>query len=158
MAFTPEDGNLVWQKVRQALIGAGPEAQNAFKALKEFIVSQKGNPQLQFVAYSAEQAVTDHGVDLVGGACTVYGIYGKGRRTTGTTSSFLGLNAATTGDATTTTIFTTRLKLTGQRFVFTTGFGLACETGCTICAATTVGGPTESSAADAADGFILVGA
>jgi hypothetical protein len=140
------------------LTNAGPEAQAHFKGLKEFMVSQKGNPNLQFIPYTAEQAVTDHGVDLVGAACTLYGFYGKGRRTTGTTASFLALNAAATQDATTTTTVSTRFKVTGERFSWASGQGLAHATGLTVCAATTIGGATESSAADAADGFVIVGA
>ena len=87
MALVLEDGGKVWQKVRQALTNAGPEAQSVFKGLKEFIVSQKGNINLQFIPYTAELAVTDHGTDLVGAACTVYGFYAKGRRTTLVASS-----------------------------------------------------------------------
>lgn len=158
MAYVPEDGNLVWQKVRQALTGAGPEAQNAFKALKEFIVSQKGNPNLQFIPFSAEQAVTAAGVDMVGAACTLYGVYAKGRRTTGTTSSFLDFHAAASDAATTTTVWSFRFKATGQRAVATSGSGIAIETGLTVHGATAVGGTVDSSAADSADGFVVIGA
>jgi hypothetical protein len=158
MAVVLEASNKVWQKVEQALTGAGPDAQRAFKGLRDYLVQQSGNPNLQFIPYTAEQAVTDHGVDLTAAACKVYGWYGKGRRTSGTTASFIALNAAATQDATTTTIVTTRLKVLGQRFAFVFGAGLASETGLTVCAATTVGGATESSAADAADGFVVIGA
>lgn len=157
MAITLQDGNLVWQKVNKALIGANPATQEAFRNLKVYISTQKGNPQLTFLPFSAEQAITNLGVDLAGQAVTIYGFYAKGRRTTGTTASFLSLNAAADNSATTATVVTARFKVTGQEFASIHPVGLACETGCTISAATTVGGSTESATADAADGFVIVG-
>lgn len=160
MAFTADaNGNIaVWNRVNKALAGANPATQEAFLKLKVYLSTQKGNPGLQFASFTAEQAVTDTGVDLIGGACTLYGMYAKGRRTTGTTASFLAIHAATTNGATTTTLVTARFKAISQAFGAVYPDGLACETGCTISAATAVGGATESSAADAADGFIIVGA
>lgn len=158
MAFSGQDGVLVWQKVAKALAGANPAHAAAFRELRVYIATQGQNPQLQFAPYTAEQAVTNLGTDLIGGACTVYGIYAKGRRTSGTTSSFLAVHAAATNGATTTTLVTSRFKASGQAFAYVSAAGIACETGCTISAADAVGGATESSAADAADGFVLVGA
>lgn len=158
MALVLEDGAKVWRKVDQALTNAGPEAQRTFKGLRDFLVQQKGNPTLQFLPFSAAQAIAAGGTDLVGAASTVYGWYAKAARTTGTTSSFLALHAAADNTATTTTLVTDRIKLTGQRFSYVTGFGLAAETGLTISAATAVGGATESAEADAANGFVIVGA
>lgn len=160
MALATEAGNKVWQKVKNYLSAnnGNPAAQGAFADLKAFMAQQKRNPDLQFIPFTAEQAVTDTGTDLVGAACTLYGIYAKGRRTTGTTASFLAVHAAATNGATTTTLVTSRFKAVSQEFSFVTGAGLACETGCTISAATAVGGATESTAADAADGFLIVGA
>ncbi len=160
MALVTESGNKVWQKVKNYLSAnnANPAAQGAFSDLKAWLAQQKRNPDLQFIPYTAEQATTDTGVDLVGAACTVYGFYAKGRRTTGTTSSFVAIHAAATNGATTTTLITTRFKAVSQEFSWVSGFGLACETGLTISAATAVGGATESTTADAADGFVIVGA
>lgn len=161
MAVSTENGNKVWQKVKNALTAANanPTAQRAFlDGLKQFLAQQKRNPDLQFIPFTAEQAITDHGTDLVGAACTLYGVWAKGRRTTGTTSSFLDFHAAATGDATTTTLLTVRFKAISQEFAYMTGFGLACETGLTVCSATAVGGATESSTADSADGFVIIGA
>jgi hypothetical protein len=157
MAITLQDGNLVWQKVNKALAGSNPAIQEAFRNLKVYMATQKGNPQLTFLPFSAEQAIANNGTDLAGQAVTVYGWYAKGRRTTGTTSSFLATHAAADNTATTTTLVTSRFKAVGQEFGFVNPFGLACETGLTISAATAVGGPTESATADAADGFYVVG-
>lgn len=160
MAFTADaNGTIaVWNRVNKALAGANPAIQEAFLKLKVYLSTQKGNPALQYASFTAEQAVTNLGTDLIGGACTLYGMYAKGRRTTGTTASFVAIHAAADNSATTTTLVTRRFKLLGQEFGYADPFGLACETGCTISAATAVGGATESSAADAADGFIIVGA
>lgn len=157
MAITLQDGNLVWQKVNKALVGANPAVQEAFRNLKVYISTQKGNPQLTFLPFTAEQAVTDGGVDLAGQAVTVYGWYAKGRRTTGTTAAFVALHAAATNNATTTTLLTARFKVLGQEIGIVDPVGLACETGLTIASATAVGGATESATADAADGFVIVG-
>lgn len=158
MALVTENANLVWQKVKMALMDAEPAIQNTFLDLKMYLATQKRNPDLQFIPFTAEQAITNDGVDLIGAASTLYGWYAKGRRTTGTTASFLALHAAATSAATTTTLVTARFKAISQKLAAIFPFGLACETGMTISAATTVGGQTESATADAADGFVIVGA
>ena len=158
MALTVQDGTLVWQKVKNALVGANPAAQNAFRDLRVYLATQGGNPQLQFIPYAAEDIVTNTGMQAVTEACTLYGVYAKGRRTSGTTSSFFAVHAAADNAATTTTILTERFKAVSQAFSAVFPTGIAVETALTLSAATAVGGATESSAADAADGFILVGA
>lgn len=157
MALSLQDSILTWQKVAKALAGANPANAAAFRELKTYIVTQGGNPQLQFIPYTAEQVVTNTGFQAADAAGSLYGLYAKGRRTTGTTSSFLALHAAADNAATTTTIVTTRFKAVGQAMAAVYPAGLAVETAFTLSAATTVGGATESSAADAADGFILIG-
>lgn len=158
MAFSGSDGVLVWQKVSKALLGANPQAQAAFRDLKNYMVTQGGNPQLQFATYTTTQATTNNGTDLIGGACTLYGWYGKAARSSGTTASFMALHDAADNSATTTTVVTRKINLTGQQFAYTDAFGHACATGLTVSAATAVGGSTESSAADACNGFVIVGA
>jgi hypothetical protein len=158
MAIALQDGIFVWQKVAKALAGANPGVSQSFKELKTYIATQLGNPQLQFVPFTAEQITTNLGYSPDVDGNTVYAVYAKGRRTSGTTSSFFALHAATDNSATTTTITTARFKATGQVFAAVYPTGLACETELTVSAATAVGGATESSAADAADGFVVVGA
>jgi hypothetical protein len=158
MAFTGQDGILVWQKVAKALLGANPASQAAFRDLKNYMTTQGGNPQLQFVPYTSAQAVVNNGTSLVGGACTLYGWYAKAARTTGSTASFQSLHDAADNTATTTTQVTRRINLTGQQFAYTDPVGLACATDVVISAATAVGGATESAAADATNGFVIVGA
>lgn len=158
MAIALQDGISVWQKVAKALAGANPATAAAFRELKTYLTTQGGNPQLQFVPFTAEQIVTNLGYSPDVDASTLYGVYVKGRRTTGTTSAFFAIHAATDNSATTTTVLTERFKATGQSFAAVYPTGVAVETELTVSAATTVGGATESSAADAGDGFVLVGA
>ncbi len=158
MALTVQDGVQVWQKVKQALAGANPANQAAFRVLREYLATQGGNPQLQFIPYTAAQAVTDTGTSLVGGACTLYGWYGHGARTTGTTASFQAIHDASTNGATTTTVDTVRLGIVGESFSVVHPTGRILATDAVISAATAVGGATESAAADASNGFIIVGA
>lgn len=158
MALSVQDGVQVWTKVRQALAGANPASQAAFRVLREYMATQGGNPQLQFIPYTAAQAVTNGGTSLVGGACTLYGWYFKGARTSGTTASFQAIHDAADNSATTTTIDTARLKATGEQGAVIHPTGVALATDAVISAATAVGGATESSAADASNGFIIVGA
>ena len=158
MALSLQDGVQVWQKVKNALIGANPAHQNAFRVLREYLATQGGNPQLQFIPYTAAQATANGGTDLVGAAATLYGWYGKGARTSGTTAAFEAIHDAADNSATTTTVVTSKLNLTGQSFAVIEPTGFALATGCTISSATAVGGATESSAANADNGFVIVGA
>lgn len=156
MAFTGQDGVLVWQKVAKALLGANPAHAAAFRELKTYITTQGGNPQLQFVPYTAAQATTNGGTSLVGGPATLYGWYEKNARTTGTTSAFEALhNAADNNSAAAEAILQ---NATGQSFAVIHPTGQAFSTDITVSSATTIGGATESSAANAGNGFIVVGA
>ena len=163
MALVLEDGQNVWRKVDHHFSGQGttnhPALQEQFRALKKYLVEQKGNPQLAFVPYSAELIVTAGGYAAADAACKVYGIYVKGRRTTGTTFAFVQLFAQADNTASTSLIFhLTRLGVTGQKAGEIWPDGVAVETALTIASDTTVAGATESAAADAADGFVIYGA
>jgi len=158
MAVVVENAQLVWKKVANALANANPATQAAFQGLRRHLSTQGKNPDLQFIAFSEAQAIADHGTDMTAAACKVYGMYAKASRTTGTNSAFVTLHAAATGDATTTSIASGRIKATGQSFAYVWPTGLASETGLTICSATTVAGATESTTPDGADGFVVIGA
>lgn len=165
MAIALVNANLVRQKAYNAVYGAGTAARPvspyhfyAVKALFLHLACNKNNPDLQFIPYTAAQIVTDGGYSPDVDACRVYAFYGRGQRTTGTTASFVSIHDATDNTATTTTIATTRLNLTGQSFFFVYPDGFPIATELTLSAATTVGGPTESAAADAAAGFVIIGA
>jgi hypothetical protein len=162
MALALVAENKVWQRVKAALANASPADQLVFRGLREYLATHKGMPDLQFIPFSEAQSIVNDGTDLVGEACTLYGVYAKAitapTARTSTTSAFFSVHAAATSGATTTTLVTGRIKAAGQHFVFTAGDGLACETGLTVSAATAVGGQTESTTPDGADGFVIVGA
>lgn len=167
MALATTNANIARQKALIQVYGTGTgTATNTvspyhFMAVKQFFLfwaMNKGNADIQFIPYSAEDATVNNGTDKVGAASTLYVWYGKARRTSGTTSSFQAIHDAADNSATTTTVATALVKLTGNQFLLVEPNGIALATGCTISAATAVGGATESSAADATDGFIIVGA
>lgn len=159
MALSLQDGTFVWQKVAKALAGANPGVSQPFRELKTYIATQLGNPQLQFIPFTAEQITTAGGFAAADAPATLYAIYAKGRRTTGTTSAFFQVFAQANNTASTTLIIDgTRFKAAGQVYSSIYPSGKAVETAITIASDTTVAGDTESSAADAADGFIIVGA
>ena len=167
MALNTQNANLVRQKAYNAVYGAGTGTTSNsvspyhFYAIKMFFLhwaANKGNLDLQFIPYSTAQATTDGGIDLVGAACSLYVWYGTAARTTGTTASFQAIHDAATNGATTTTVWTAKINAVGQSFLISNPNGQALATGCTISAATTVGGATESTAADATNGFVIVGA
>lgn len=158
-AIALQGANLVWEKVKVALQGASPNAQLEFKQLKLWLSTQKNVRSLQFIGFAAEDIVTNTGfAGIVGGGSTVYGAYFKARRTSGTTASFQAIHDAADNSATTTTVVTAKINAAGQEHVYVSPSGIALATDLTISAATAVGGATESAAADASDGFVLIGA
>lgn len=167
MALTLANANIARQKAYIAVYGLGTGTSTNtispyhFYGIKAFFLhwaANKGNLDIQFIPYTAEQAVTNLGTSLVGGACTLYVWWGKARRTSGTTASFQAIHDAADNSATTTTVDTALVKLTGNQFLFVHPNGVAIATDVVISAATAVGGATESAAADATDGFVIVGA
>lgn len=160
MAFSGQDGVQVWQKVKQALVGANPASQNAFRVLREYMATQGGNPQLQFVPYTKAQSIVNLGTSLVGGACTLYGWYATTTRAAAGVAAFTALHDAADNSATTTTIDTAKIDAvtTVQEFAVVHPRGRAIATDVVISSATAVGGATESALADGNVGFVIVGA
>ena len=167
MALTTANANIARQKAYNAVYGTGTGTATDsvspfhFYAVKAFFLHMainKGNPDLQFLPYTAEQAIVNNGTDLVGAACTLYAWYGKARRTSATTAAFQSIHDAADNTATTTTVDTVLIDLTGAQFFIVHPNGKALATGLTISSATAVGGATETTAALATDGFIIVGA
>jgi hypothetical protein len=166
-ALSLQSANLVRQKAYNAVYGSGtgtttdsvsPYHFYAVKAFFLHMACNKGNPDLQFFPYTAEQITTNGGLDADVGACTLYVWFMKARRTSGTTSSFQAIHDADDNSATTTTITTQRIKATGEQAFFVWPNGQPIATDIVLSAATAVGGATESSAADATDGFLIIGA
>jgi hypothetical protein len=163
------NANLVRQKAYNAVYGTGKIVATLnsvspyhFYAVKSFFLhmaANKGNPDLQFIPYAAEDIIANNGYQpIAAGAATLYMWFMKARRTSGTTASFQAIHDAADNSATTTTLTTQLINKTGQSAIFVWPDGFPVATEITISAATAVGGATESTAADATDGFLIVGA
>lgn len=166
MALTLESAGRVRQKAYNAVYASGtgtttntvsPYHFYAIKSLFLHLAGNKNNPDLQFAPYTAEQAVTAGGTSLIGGACTLYAWYAKGRRTSGTTASWQEIIDAAANSTDASVIASNRFKLTGDQFLQVYPNGIALATDVLIAAVTISSGSVESSAADASDGFVIVG-
>lgn len=77
MAFSGENANLTWQRVKIALANASPAIQAQFAALKHTLAQDYRNPNLQFLAFSEVDADVAGGTVLLSGACRVVALYTK---------------------------------------------------------------------------------
>jgi hypothetical protein len=173
-ALSTQSAGLVRQKAYNAVYGTGTGTSSdsvspyhfyAVKALFLHLAANKGNPDLQFLPYAAEDAVVDGGgTTLVTGALTLYAWFGKARRTSGTTASYEALydisNTGATGDSDIIgdDITVQKIKATGQQFFCVHPDGWAVATGLAVNSTTAIDGATQSSAANSTDGFVIVGA
>ena len=167
MALSAESAGLVRQKAYNAVYGTGTGTSTNtvspyhFYAIKAFFLhwaANKKNTDLAFKAYSAEDATTAGGTDLVGAACTVYAWFVKGRRTTGTTAAWEQLQDAAGNSTTTAQVASVRLNVTGDQALFVWPNGVIMATGANISSTTINAGSVESSAANSSDGFVIAGA
>src|ERR1700693_1471074 len=160
MALTLVNANLVRQKAYNAVYGTGkivatlnsvsPYHFYAVKSVFLHLAANKGNPDLQFLPYAAEDIVAAGGA-LQSGivACHIYVWFMKARRTSGTTASFQQIFDAVDNNTATATVATQLINATGQSAIFVWPDGFPTATGLTVAADTTVAGATESAAADA---------
>jgi len=163
MALTLEDQVLVWQRVEKALQAqnATKVAQEAFKALKENLVA-RGIAQLQFIPFS-DISTADPGIDQDTGyspigavASTVYALFVKKGSTA--TDSYVRLYNQTSNTTITLAFVSLILAVAGDEAFSTYPKGLIFGTDLTISADTGAGAGTESTAGDAGNGFVLIGA
>ena len=171
MALSLESAGRVRQKAYNAVYASGtgtssnsvsPYHYYGIKALFLHIAANKGNIDLQFVPFTAEQTVANASLGFAPDldAFALYCLFGKARRTSGTTASHISLYNATVGadtDADTGALTIEVVNATGQQFLFVWPNGKNFSTDITIQAATAAQGGTESSAADSIDGFLIVG-
>jgi len=165
MALATQNANLVRQKAYNFANSGGTVAGSAhaeiWRELKAYFLHlavNKGNPDLQFIPFNAAQVTTAAGYNPDVDACTLYAVYLRGRRTTGTTAAFFSVHDATTDAATTTTVWTFKFNVTGQEYFASSPDGFVIATDITVGTATTVGGTVDSAEADACDGFLIIGA
>lgn len=161
---TPEAGNLAWMKVKQALANATPGAQAAFKGLREYLCTQKRNPDLNFKAFSQADLITaNDGLGLGAGTAKVYGIYIK-KGDDATDAAFLVVDNGTddniyAGSLTASYAISIFSRIALDECVFIDPKGYDILLGIRLASVTAPSGTTVSAAAaDSVDGFILYGA
>jgi len=167
MALALENALNVRNRVKNALgaLGVGttagsgdPSLQYAFKSFFLNQAANKGNPDLQFVPITAAGATTgqgeDHGIDA---ACQVYAIFVK--KTATATDSYYNLaddadaDSEIAGDG---RVVLALLEAGDYAIVFYPN-GLPLAAGAVSSFTTTSKGETESAAADAGNGFLILG-
>lgn len=166
MAFVPQSGNLVWQKVKNYLSnvniaskGANPVSQEAFLALKKYLAQNKRNPDLQLLPIDGTVNSSDGGNTvsqiLMAGACTLFAIYliKKGA----TETIFKGSNHASTAATDGTQDLAIAATVAGDVFEIYPD-GRALSTGLTVTEDTTRTGSTLTLLANQCSGFAIVGA
>jgi hypothetical protein len=166
-----EGANQVWNRVNTVLEpnaggvasqGHSPAAFGAFRELKRFLATQKGNPQLRFTAISAELLLTtDDGQGVGFGAATIYGMYLKKRVTNGTDVFIQILDDGTdvniyAGALTGSILSVTPFLLASDEAWITFMPGLGIANGIRIASTTTAIGTTATTlAASTCDGFMI---
>lgn len=152
-----ESPNKTWQRVAWALAGASPAAQAQFKALKMWLSTQKGNPQLQFLPFNAAGIITATGQALVGSAVTLYGVYSKKLATA--TDVYLVIFDDATDDAGAATDARVVLPhlVSGDEAIYIGPQGIAMPSGVVAKAYTDFDGTTDSAVGDAPNGFCIIG-
>lgn len=161
MALSLVDGVQVWTRVKNALsvANANPAAQNAFRILREYIATQGGNPQLQFVPVNGTTNSSD-GTNTVSqiladAACTLYGVYLK--KSGATETIFKGSASATTAATDGTQKYAISKAAAGDvALVYPTGDAVA--SGLTVTMDTSRTGSTLTLLANKFDGFVIIGA
>lgn len=163
MAIALESSNKVWQKVNAAVNAASganksfsPAIVNALLELKKYLATQKSNPDLQFIPFSAAQIVTNLGYSPDVDACKVYAFVAKNSGAGDGTDSFIGLHDAVNNASA--GLVSGLIQDDYDEFALIYPRGLAIATEVTVSGATTVLGATESAEANAADGFLVIGA
>lgn len=160
---TVEDSNKVFQKVNKALAGASPSAQKTFRGLKEWLVEQKGNPNLRVVPFSsAGVATADDGQAIGAGTAKVYGVYFK--KPNDATAAYVSVVDNGTddnyygGSLTGSVRIQAGLVSANQEFAAVFPNGLSIALGLRIVSTTAAAaGTTANTAASAPYGFVLYG-
>ncbi len=159
MALSLQDGTFVWQKVKNALVGSNPASQQMFRDLRQYLATQGGNPQLQFIPIDGTYSSSDGGNNasqvLSDTACTVFAIYGLKVGTVETI--FKGSANATTAGTDGTQKFALPATAAGDVFAVWPK-GIAVASGLTVTLNTTRTGSTLTLLANDINGFVIIGA
>jgi len=161
MALSLENANLVRQKVKIALTEASPAAQAAFEGLQRYLANQRGNPDLEFIAFSDADITTATGFSPIGVGCKVYGVYARKTGTSGTgtaTDSWLTVGNAATNTVDATKFIALMCQADDDEVFAVYHKALNFATDLTISGETSAQDGTESTAGDSMNGFVIIGA
>ena len=161
MALATVDANLAWQQVNKYLANANPAVQAQFKGLKQYLATQKGNPNLQCIPFNEAVLVQSTGYSPIAAACTLYGVFFIKNGTSGAgtgTDSWLTIANDTSNTTDATKFVALMTSVANQQVSAIYPNGLVFGTDITISGETSAQDGTESTANDSGNGFILVGA
>ena len=158
----PGDPGPVWLKVKKYLSGATPQAQAAFKALKETLVSQYGNPTLTVTSFSAADLITaNDALGLGKGTAQIYGIYTK-KQADDDDSWFTVVDEGTdaniyAGALTASYVISVASRIASKEtvLIFPTGFDILVGLRLASMTAGAAGTTVSASVTDAVNGFII---
>ena len=163
MAISTESAGKVRTKTYMAV--RNPLVYGSLKALFLHLSSQKKNPDLQYVPFSGTDIEGSGGKVLADAACTLWAVYArKGTidgRTAGTaTDAYLAIFDDATDDAGAGTDgrLVLPVLVASEEVFWTSPDGLVLAAGCVAKAYTDFDGTTDSSAGDAPNGFVIIGA
>jgi hypothetical protein len=156
MALSLESFGKVWQKARPEL--KNPGIFYALKALRLHLAANKGAPDLQFGIITGTSADDSGGQVVIDAACKVYAVYGK--KTATATDSYLVIFDDATDDAGAGTDGRVVLPFlaASDEQLYINPNGLDMGTGVVAKAYTDFDGTTDTTAGDAPNGFVIVGA
>jgi len=130
----------------------------ALKAFFHYWATNKGNADLQLIPFDTTLICTDTGYSPVGAVTsTVYFVYAKNPGAGDGTDSYIRLYNETSNTTNTNAFITGLISDDNDIFMFVSPTGVVYGTDLTISADTGTDG-TESTATNAADGFVIVGA
>jgi len=155
MSLSLESAGRVRQKTRALTLD--PSVFLALKGFFQYWATNKNNADLQFVPFSDAQATTTAGTPIVDAPATVYVAYVKKGSTA--TDSYLKLFDDITDDSTTTDHrVSLGLLEANEETIAIYPKGLTMATGVVVTATTAGEGSTQSTAGDAGNGFLIIGA
>ena len=163
MALSTQSANFVWQKVDIALssISIGTPIRQQFNDLKAYLAQAKGNPDLEFVAFTDAGITGTDGVVLADAAAKLYAVFVQKDGTSGTgtaTDSFVKIFDNATVDTTATDgRVVLPLLVAARTGIYFDRNGLDMANGIVATAHTSYAGSTDSTAGDAGPGFIILG-
>lgn len=163
MAISLESAGKVRQKAYA--LGLNPLVYRQLQAFFQFWSTHKANADLQFIPFDSADIDDAGGKVLADAACTLYVVYGRkgtlDQRTAGTaTDSYLVMFDDATDDAGAGTDgrIVIPFLVASESKVYLDPDGVIMATGVVAKAYTDFDGTTDSSAGDAPNGFVIIGA